>query len=302
MSRRFAVLREIESLNPERDHQRILHLSFGYDFPWDSVRALEIALYRTYAVPSVSALLDRTGEFHSNAQRRYDDTAILIAEMCKHGYESDRGRQALARMNWAHGHYRIANDDFLYVLSTFAFEPIRWIDAYGWRRLCRNERVGYYCFWREIGTRMGIRDIPGSPEAFAAWAAAYEEARFRFTESNRRIAVATRDLFASWFPRFAAPAVHTAIYALLDDPLLRAFGFPRPPGLIRRALRGGLRLRGRIVGRLPPRRRPHFFMDDRNRTYPDGYEIGALGPPGLIRRPSHGARGGPGIDTPGPVP
>ena len=63
-SSRWAVLRTIERLDPERDHQRIVHLSFGYEFPWDSIRALEIALYRTYCVPSISALLDRTGEFH----------------------------------------------------------------------------------------------------------------------------------------------------------------------------------------------------------------------------------------------
>ena len=55
---RYDVQREIERLDPERDHQRIMHLSFGYDFCWDSVRALEIALYRTYCVPSISGLLD----------------------------------------------------------------------------------------------------------------------------------------------------------------------------------------------------------------------------------------------------
>ena len=69
-------------------------------------------------------------------------------------------------MNWAHGHFRTANDEFLYVLSTFIFEPIKWIDAFCWRRLCANERLGYYYFWREIGKRMGIRDIPASYEAF----------------------------------------------------------------------------------------------------------------------------------------
>ena len=37
---RFDVLREIESLDPERDHQPIMHLSFGYEFCWDSIRAL----------------------------------------------------------------------------------------------------------------------------------------------------------------------------------------------------------------------------------------------------------------------
>ena len=47
MPGRYDILHNIEQLDPERDHQRIVHLSFGYDFPWDSIRALEIALYRT---------------------------------------------------------------------------------------------------------------------------------------------------------------------------------------------------------------------------------------------------------------
>ncbi|MGH2570590.1 MAG: CPBP family glutamic-type intramembrane protease, partial [bacterium] len=212
---RFDILHEIESLDPERDNQRIMHLSFGWEFPWDSIRALEVALYRTYAMPSVSSLLDRSGEFYRASQRRYDDTAILIAEMCKHGYESGRGLQALERMNWAHGHFKIANDDFLYVLATFVYEPIRWIDAWGWRRLSRNERLGYYFFWRGVGKRMGIRDIPESYDAFLAWTVAREETHLRFEETNRKIATATRDLFATWFPRFLAPAVRAGVYAVL---------------------------------------------------------------------------------------
>lgn len=77
---RYDILHEIEQLDPERDHQRVMHLSFGYEFPWDSIRALEMALYRTYCVPSISKLLDRTGEFANNTQRRYDDTSILVAQ------------------------------------------------------------------------------------------------------------------------------------------------------------------------------------------------------------------------------
>jgi hypothetical protein len=170
---RYDILREIERLDPVQDHQRIVHLSFGYEFPWDAVRSLEIALYRTYCVPSISALLDRTREFYEHTQRRYDDTSIIVAEMCEWGYESGRGKAALDRMNWAHGHYRIANDDFLYVLSTFIYEPVRWIDAVGWRRTCENERLGYYYFWHAVGTRMGITDIPASYDAFEAWARDY---------------------------------------------------------------------------------------------------------------------------------
>jgi hypothetical protein len=300
---RFDVLREIERLDPARDHQRIVHLSFGYEFPWDSIRALEIALYRTYCVPSISALLDRTGEFHRHAQRRYDDTSILVAEMCEWGYETGRGREALERMNWAHGHYRIANDDFRYVLSTFVFEPVRWIDRFGWRPTSRTERLGYYEFWRAIGTRMGIREIPASYEAFEAWSLDYERAQFRFDDTNRRIGVATRDLFASWFPRLAAPLVRYGIYAMLDDAMLESFGFPKPlPGV--RALSGAaLRLRGRIVRALPPRRAPHFFTDDRNRTHPEGYAIGALGPPRLVAAEHRRAAAQPGgADAEAPPP
>jgi len=157
---RFDILNEIERLDPERDHQRIVHLSFGYDFPWDAIRSLEIALYRTYCVPTISALLDRTGEFRERTQQRYDDTSLLVAEMCK---------------------------------------------------------------W-------GVRE-------------------------------------------------HSSMYALVDDRAIAAFGFPKPLPLRRPLARAALKLRGRVVRWLQPRRQPRFFTDERNRTSPHGYRISQLGPP-----------------------
>ena len=280
--KRFDNLRKIESLDPEHDCQRIMHLSFGYEFCWDSTRALELALYRTYCVPSISGLLDRTGEFYRNTQRRYDDTAILIAELCEWGFEQGRGAESLERINWAHAHFTISNDDYLYVLSTFIYEPIYWIDRYGWRPTCRNEKLGYYYFWQNVGTRMGIDAIPPTYEAFENWAREYEQKTFRYTETNQKIGAATRDLFASWYPKLLAPVVRQAVYALLDDEMLNAFGFPRPLPAMRAVVRGALRLRGRIVRWFPPRRKPDFFTDRRNRTHPRGYRIQSLGPPQLI--------------------
>jgi len=279
---RFDNLREIERLDPERDCQRIMHISFGYEFCWDSTRALELALYRTYCVPSISGLLDRTGEFYRHNQRRYDDTAILIAELCEWGYERGRGQEALDRINWAHSHFSISNDDFLYVLSTFIYEPIRWIDRYGWRPTCRNEKLGYFYFWRGVATRMGIHDIPLTCEDFENWSCAYERRTFRYTETNQRIGAATRDLFASWYPPLLAPVVRLAIYALLDDAMLDAFRFPRPLPGMRALISGVIRLRGRIVRWLPPRRKPNFFTHRPNRTHSQGYQINSLGPPSLV--------------------
>lgn len=117
-------------------------------------------LFRTFGVPSISALLHRTGEFERRAQKRYDDTDIIVSELMEHGYDSARGHAALARMNAIHGRFTIANEDFLYVLSTFVFEPIRFNARFGWRRMTEKEKVALFHFWRAIGQRMGIRDIP----------------------------------------------------------------------------------------------------------------------------------------------
>lgn len=204
---RFAILHQIQQLDPGRDNMRIMHLSFGYEFSWDSIRSLEIALYRTYCVPSISALLDRTGEFCERTQQRYDDTSLLVAEICKHGYLEGRGKEALERMNWAHSHYKISNDDYLYVLSTFIYEPVQWIDKFGWRQLCDVERQGYYFFWREVGKRMGINNIPPGYDECERWKNEYEAKHFVFAETNQRIGSYTRDLFASWFPRLFTPIV-----------------------------------------------------------------------------------------------
>ena len=115
------VLAEIESLDGVKDHQRIVFLSTRVDFPFDTTRALELALLRTFCVPSIAALLDKTKEIERRPQKRYDDTDIIVSEMMESGYDTDRGGAALRRMNEIHSRFKISNEDFLYVLSTFYF-------------------------------------------------------------------------------------------------------------------------------------------------------------------------------------
>jgi hypothetical protein len=129
---------------------------------------------------------------------------------------------------------------------------------------------------------MGIGDIPPSFAAFQSWANEYERTHFRFAETNRKIGSATRDLFASWFPGLLTPVVHYSIYALLDESMLQAFGFPRPLPMTRTLIRAALKLRGAFCRWLPPRHKPHFFTDSRNRTHPQGYDINSLGPQRLV--------------------
>jgi hypothetical protein len=276
---RNRALEEIERLDPVADHQRIVFLSSRFEFPFDTTRALEFALFRTFAVPGVSRLLDRTGEFRQRAQRRYDDTDILVSELMEHGYEGDRGRRALRRMNQLHGRFDIPNDEYQYVLSTFVFEPIRWNALYGWRPLTGNERLAYFHFWREVGRRMGIRDIPAEYEVFERFNRDFERDRFAFDEANQRVGTATRELFVGWFPSPLAPLVRSAIHAMMDDRLLTAFGFPPASPWVRALVAGALRLRSALSRLLPPRDGPLLRTEMRHRSHPDGYVIERLGPP-----------------------
>lgn len=273
------VAAEIESLDPQRDACRIVHLSSCYDFPFDNTRALEFALFRTYAVPSISSLLDRTGEFGCRAQKRYDDTDLILSEIVVNGYDSPRGKAALKRMNQIHGRFEISNEDYLYVLSTFIFEPIRWNEAYGWRPMGTNERLGMYHFWCEVGRRMAIQDIPHTFDRFEAYNRDYEDKYFQLCPSNQRVGEATVRLFLSWGPKWSRGLGRQLIFAMMDAPLRAAFGFPAAPRWLERLTRLAMAMRRVVLPLFPRRTEPVFRTKISRAPYPYGYEIEDLGPP-----------------------
>ncbi|MFD6529442.1 oxygenase MpaB family protein [Streptomyces sp. NPDC060184] len=287
--KRFDRLREIRSLDPERDFLRIYRLSVTLEFPWDVTRALELALYRTYAVPSIGRLLATTAELTDRSQKRYDDTALLLDAVVEHGFDSAEGRTALRRINAMHRSYDIGNDDMRYVLCTFVVVPKRWLDAYGWRALSAHERQAYAVYYRTLGAHMGIKDLPRTFEEFEETLDAYERAHFGWDEGARKVSDATLGLMASWYPAPLAPLVRGASLALLDDALTDAFRYRRPSALARGLTRGALRLRARAVRLLPPRSAPRFARQNPEiKGYPDGYEVAALG-----TFPTPGVRGCP---------
>ncbi|MFE6775819.1 oxygenase MpaB family protein [Streptomyces sp. NPDC057702] len=276
--RRYDWLREIQRLDPERDFLRIYRITATHEFPWDLSRALELALFRTYAVPSVGRLLARTGELTERAQKRYDDTALLLDAVLEHGFADARGRTAIRRMNQMHGSYDISNDDMRYVLSTFVVVPKRWLDEFGWRPLCEAEREASAYYFGTLGRHMGIREIPATYAEFEHCLDMYEAAHFGWDEGGRSVADATRALMASWYPRPLAPLARTASLALLDAPLRRAFRYPEPTPVATALVRGALRLRGRAVRLLPPRRTPHYARQNSQiRGYPEGHPLADLG-------------------------
>jgi len=278
---RYDRLRHILRLDPEADFLEIYRLSATCEFPWDFARALELALYRTYAVPSIGRLLARTAELTERTQKRYDDTSLLLDAVVEHGFTSEEGRTAIRRINQMHHSYDISDDDMRYVLCTFVVMPKRWLDAYGWRRLTHHEQHASAVYYRTLGRHMGISEIPSGYADFEKCLDDYETAHFGWDPDARRVSDATLDLMASWYPAVLAPAVRGASRALLDDSLLRAFRYDPPHPAARRAVRSALRLRARTVRLLPPRRKPHYARQNPEIKgypgYPSGYRIGDLG-------------------------
>lgn len=275
---RSKYARQISALDPVQDCREIVFLLTCYEFPWDIERALEFALFRTYAVPSISSLLDKTGEFARRPRKRYDDTELILAEILENGFDSRRGRAALARMNQMHGRFPISNGDFLYVLSTFVFEPIRWIERFGWRALTQQEKLAIFHYYRELGGHMHIRDIPEDIREFERYNRNYEAQHFGYADTNQRIGSITRDLLLGFYlPRRIIPLGRPIVHALMDKPLLRAMGFPQPPDLLRRTVVAALKLRAWVLERLPERRKPHLLTKVKRPTYPEGYRVEELG-------------------------
>jgi dephospho-CoA kinase len=262
------------------------HRLAGLQFPWDITRALELALLKTFCLPSISTLLSRTGEFEQRPRKRYDDTGLMVAELLRHGPDSPEGTAVIGRLNRIHGHYAIANADFLYVLSGFVAEPIRWLERYGWRPLTAAEQQALFRFWRHVGSRMGITELPATLAQLLALNTQVETQLFA-AASNRRVADATLAMLLAGWPTPLHPPLAGLLRGVLPEAVATSLGWPLPPHWLRRGLRLALRTRSRLVNgwqRLRPPRGTHFYSERPTPSYGASFRLEQLGPPALLEQ------------------
>ncbi|KAF2746394.1 hypothetical protein M011DRAFT_425006 [Sporormia fimetaria CBS 119925] len=210
------------------------------EFPFLHEKALQFALFRTYGIPTISTLLSSTRQLAAPqlAPRRYEDTALLIAEFLVHPPSHPRSNEAIARMNYLHSIYqragKISNDDMLYTMSLFVLEPTRWIASYEWRSMTDMEICALATLWKTIGDAQGInfsalqhgpndfRDGLEFYEDLRTWADEYENRAMVPDKHNHLVAEETTALLVCNIPTFLRPVARNFVVALMDERLRKA--------------------------------------------------------------------------------
>lgn len=215
------------------------------EFPALFEKGLQLALFRTYGIPSISKLLTQTAQLstNENVAKRYADTAVIITEIYSNPPSGERGIEAFARLNYLHGHYidqkRITNDDMLYTLALFMNHPVEWINQYEWRGLSDLEICALATFHKSMGEAMQIsyHVLPGSETNFQnggglqfyreldEWAKGYEREHMRPHVDNFKTAIKTKELLLSTVPSFTHGLVAQLVSAAMDDRLREAIMF-----------------------------------------------------------------------------
>ncbi len=269
----------------DREAIRLCHEVAGRLFPWDLTRSLELALLKTFCVPSISGLLAETGEFLQRPRKRYDDTGLMVAELLRHGPDSAMGEAVISRLNRIHGAYPIRAEDYRYVLSTFVCEPIRWLARYGWRPLSAAEQEAVFRFWRLVGERMGIPEIPPDLAAMLAFNQAFEAEVFAPAASNRQVAEATLAMLLRDWPAPLRPALGRLLAGLLAQSEADCLGWSRPAAPLQALMLAALRSRSRLAGfsqSLRPPQRSRFFSEQPTPSYGERFQLPQLGPPARL--------------------
>lgn len=247
---------EIARLDPTVDFERIAHLNAEVRFGWPPIAAAfyTVTFVRQAAVPSIARILHRGGggPTITAGRKRNDDTLVLFGELFAHGPRSARGEETVDRIQAIHGPFPITQDDYRYTLCSIIDEPARSAALLGYDAQTWSEHEARFRFWRAVGERMRITDLPDSYEEAIACAAAYERETWAKTAAGVAIADAViADYVERYLPRPLRSLGVRGFHALLGPELRRAHGYAEPGRVTQALVVGGLRTYLRVRRVLP---------------------------------------------------
>lgn len=274
---------EIARRDPKQDAQEIVSILANWVFPLEILVAMELAQLRTFSIPSISQILHATREYECRGVKRLDDTRAIMIEIFRYAHGSDEQQEMIDHLNAIHSLYCITNDDYLYVLTTFMFDPGLFIERFGFRGLKPREWDAFFYLYQDLGERMGIKEIPQTRQEMWAWRCAYEDEHQCYHAANEAVARGFLASVREVLPPPLRPFGTLLPLALIDDHrLLKSLGLTRPSKAWETLVVQGLKQAGRISKVINPFQEkgvehwPSIY--ENYPTYPNGYERLQLGP------------------------
>lgn len=142
--------------------QQIYTSLFNCEFPFIFMKGIQLALFRTYAIPTISTVLARSTLLSNptTVPKRYSDTEALFIEFALRDWGSDLWLQGMARTKAIHTSYRktgkVTNADMLYTIAAIATQPSTFVAAWEWRDLTDIERCAIGVLYRGISDALDI--------------------------------------------------------------------------------------------------------------------------------------------------
>ena len=285
-------LKKLNELNVEEHYQTIVKYLADHDAPLDYLISGELAQLQTFAIPSISKLLQQTKQYQNNGLKRLDDTRAILTECMSDSIDSARGQHMVKHLNWIHSHYEISNDDYLYTLALFIIEPVRWMETFGYRTLTEREKYAGYLAFKSLGQAMAIQNIPASRDQFVAWYQDYRRQHMVYHPDNKKVTEGLIDGMKEMFPFFFRPLVRPMILTLINDPeLLAATGQKAPGYIVQKFIRGIMYIRKGLQRYINIWQKKSFessYLGQHYKTYPNGYQNSVLGPDKIVKNSTTG--------------
>jgi hypothetical protein len=279
-------LEKLSHLRVEEHYQTIVKYLANHDAPLDYLISGELAQIQTFGIPSISKLLQRTKQYQNNGLKRLDDTRAILTECMTDSVQSQRGQHMIKHLNWIHSHYEISNDDYLYTLALFIFEPDRWMETFGYRTLTSREKYAGYLAFKSLGQAMKIKNIPDSRDEFESWYQDYRQQHLVYHPDNKKVTDGLIDGMKEMFPFLLRPLVRPVMLTLINDAeLLAATGQKAPSKLIQSCIRGLMKLRKWSQVYFNPWQQQSFetsYLGQHYKSYPTGYQNSVLGPEKIV--------------------
>ncbi|OUS40117.1 hypothetical protein A9R00_07655 [Oleispira antarctica] len=285
-------LLRLSQLNVEEHYQTIVKYLSDHDAPLDYLISGELAQIQTFAIPSISKLLQQTKQYQNNGLKRLDDTRAILTECMTDSVDSSRGQHMVEHLNWIHSHYEISNDDYLYTLALFIIEPVRWMESFGYRTLTEREKYAGYLAFKSLGQAMEINNIPESRDEFVAWYQNYRSKNMKYHADNKKVTDGLIDGMKEMFPFIIRPLVRPVILTLINDPeLLAATGQQAPGYIVQKIIRGIMFVRKGLQRYINPWQKKGFESSNLGqyyKSYPNGYQSSVLGPDKIVKNSTAG--------------